>query len=185
MEVTPTPLDGLLLIRPRVFRDGRGWFTESWNRETFASRGIHETFAQDNHSRSVKGTLRGLHFQSHPGQAKLIRCTLGEVWDVAVDIRPGSPTFGRHYGTRLSSNDHLEILIPIGFAHGFVVLSDWAEVQYKCSNVYNAATETGIAWDDPDLSVPWPISGLDLTISDRDKKNQSFRDYREKLGIKN
>src|SRR5690349_12410326 len=130
MEVTTTPLAGLLVLRPKVFRDGRGWFLESWNRDTFAANGINESFAQDNHSRSVKGTLRGLHFQTHPGQAKLIRCTVGKVWDVAVDIRPGSKTFGQHYGEILSHDDHKQLLIPVGFAHGFVVLTEWAEVQY-------------------------------------------------------
>jgi len=182
MEVIKTPLEGLLLLRPRIFRDGRGWFLESYNREAFAAQGITETFVQDNHSRSVRNTLRGLHFQTQPGQAKLIRCTFGEVWDVAVDIRPGSPTFGRHHGERLTHNDQVQILIPVGFAHGFVVLSEWAEVQYKCSNVYNAATESGIAWDDADLGVPWPLRGEEPIISERDKKNQSFREFQ--AGIK-
>lgn len=181
MEVIQTPLSGLLLLRPKLFRDGRGWFLESYNRDVFAKAGIAETFVQDNHSRSSKLSLRGLHFQTHPGQAKLIRCTLGEVWDVAVDIRAGSPTFGRHFGVRLDQDDPQQLLIPIGFAHGFVVLSDFAEVQYKCSNVYNAATESGIAWDDPDLGVPWPLQGEAPVLSERDKKNQSFKEY-QKIG---
>ena len=176
MEVIQTPLAGLLLLRPKLFRDSRGWFLESYNRETLRPHGITETFVQDNHSRSQKNTLRGLHFQSSPGQAKLIRCTLGEIWDVAVDIRPGSETFGRHYGTLLSQDDPLQVFVPIGFAHGFLVKSEWAEVQYKCSNVYNAVTESGIAWDDPDLAVAWPLAGETPVISDRDKKNRSFRE---------
>jgi dTDP-4-dehydrorhamnose 3,5-epimerase len=181
MEVLETTLAGLLLLRPKLFKDPRGWFLESYNRETFAARGIKETFVQDNHSRSGRLSLRGLHFQSHPGQAKLIRCTVGEIWDVAVDIRPGSPTFGRHFGTYLRQDDPQQVLIPIGFAHGFMVMSEYAEVQYKCSAVYNAATETGIAWDDPDLAVAWPLGGEAPLLSDRDKKNQSFREFSAKL----
>jgi dTDP-4-dehydrorhamnose 3,5-epimerase len=181
MEVIPTPLQGLVLLRTRVFRDGRGWFTESYNRETFRRAGIAEVFVQDNHSQSAKNTLRGLHFQSRPGQAKLIRCTAGAVWDVAVDIRPSSPTFGKHFGAELRAEDGRQLFIPIGFAHGFLVLSDTAEVQYKCSNLYDPATESGIAWDDPDLRVPWPLYGEDPIISDRDRKNPSFAAFKAGL----
>lgn len=177
METTKTPLDGLLILRPRVFKDDRGWFLESYNRETFLKAGISETFVQDNHSRSSRGALRGLHFQSFPGQAKLIRCTQGRIWDVAVDIRPSSPTFGSHFGLELSSEDCLQLFIPVGFAHGFLVLSDWAEVQYKCSNVYNAATESGIQWDDPDLAVAWPLEEAMPLISERDRRNPSFAEF--------
>ena len=148
MELIPTPLDGLVLIKTRIFRDGRGWFTESYNRETFRKAGIDATFVQDNHSHSARLTLRGLHFQTRPGQAKLVRCTAGAVWDVAVDIRPSSPTFGSHFGAELSADEGLQIFIPVGFAHGFLVLSDAAEVQYKCSNLYDPATESGIAWNE-------------------------------------
>ena len=178
MEISKTPLSGVLMLRPRVFKDGRGWFQETYNREKFFAAGILENFVQDNHSRSARHTLRGLHYQSRPGQAKLVRCTLGEIWDVAVDIRSDSPTFGRHFGVRLTQEDPSQIMIPLGFAHGFLVLSDWAEVQYKCSSVYNAATESGIQWDDPDLAVAWPLEGSSPLISDRDKHNPSFRDYR-------
>lgn len=178
MEVIKTILDGVLLIRPRLFKDDRGWFLESYNQATFKAAGISETFVQDNHSRSARRTLRGLHFQTSPGQAKLIRCTLGRVWDVAVDIRPQSPTFGKQFGIELSAEDPLQILIPVGFAHGFLVLSDWAEVQYKCSSVYNGATESGIQWDDADLQVAWPLAGEAPIISDRDKRNQSFAEFR-------
>ncbi len=181
METTRTPLDGLLLLRPRLFKDGRGWFLESYNRNTFLAAGISESFVQDNHSASVRNTLRGLHFQTHPGQAKLIRCTAGRIWDVAVDIRPSSSTFGRHFGVELAAGDALQMFIPVGFAHGFLVLSDTAEVQYKCSNVYNAATESGIQWDDPDLAVAWPLGGEQPVISERDRKNQSFAAFREKV----
>jgi dTDP-4-dehydrorhamnose 3,5-epimerase len=182
MDVSPTPIAGLLQVRPKVFRDGRGWFLESYNRETWSKAGIAETFVQDNHSQSAKGTLRGLHFQTTPGQAKLIRCTRGTIWDVAVDIRPDSPTFGKHFGLELRGEDPLFFFIPIGFAHGFLVLSETAEVQYKCSNVYNAATESGIAWDDPDLGVPWPLGGIMPILSERDLKNRSFKDFKATVG---
>lgn len=182
METIRTPIAGLLLVRPKLFRDPRGWFLESYNRDAFLGAGIPETFVQDNHSQSVQGTLRGLHFQTRPGQAKLIRCTQGSIWDVAVDIRAGSPTFGSHFGCELKADDPLQLFIPVGFAHGFLVLSETAEVQYKCSNVYNPATESGIAWDDPDLRVPWPLYGITPIISDRDRKNQSFQAFRTALG---
>jgi dTDP-4-dehydrorhamnose 3,5-epimerase len=181
METRKTPLEGLLLISPKVFRDDRGWFQESYNRAAFEAAGVRETFIQDNHSASGRGTLRGLHFQSHPGQAKLIRCTRGKIWDVAVDIRPSSPTFGRHYGANLDDASMMQIFIPVGFAHGFLVLSETAEVQYKCSNLYNPATESGIAWDDPDIAVAWPLEGITPILSDRDKKSQSFADFQRKL----
>jgi dTDP-4-dehydrorhamnose 3,5-epimerase len=183
MQVTKTELDGILLLKPRLFKDDRGWFLESYNREVFHGAGIAETFVQDNHSRSSQNTLRGLHFQTTPGQAKLIRCTLGRIWDVAVDIRPKSKTFGKHFGIELSDFDPTQILIPIGFAHGFLVLSEWAEVQYKCTNVYNGATESGIQWNDPDLNVPWPLNAETPNISERDKQNQSFSDFRNRLMI--
>lgn len=181
METQTTPLEGLLLVRPKVFRDTRGWFQESYNRSAFEAAGIHDVFVQDNHSASARGTLRGLHFQTHPGQAKLIRCTRGKIWDVAVDIRPSSPTFGRHYGAELDETGLAQLFIPVGFAHGFLVLSEHAEVQYKCSNLYNPATEAGIAWDDPELAVAWPLEGLAPILSERDKRNQSFAEFKRKL----
>ncbi len=182
MEVKKTPLDGVLLLSPRLFKDDRGWFLESYNRDVFLGAGISETFVQDNHSRSIRHTLRGLHFQTTPGQTKLIRCTMGKVWDVSLDIRKHSPTFGQHFGIELTESDPTQVFIPVGFAHGFLVLSDWAEVQYKCSSVYNGATESGIQWDDKDLQVPWPLAGNSPIISDRDHKNQSFAEFRAKLG---
>lgn len=181
MEAIRLPLEGLLLLKPKVFRDDRGWFLESYNRSAFEAAGIREAFVQDNHSQSGRGTLRGLHFQTHPGQAKLIRCTRGRIWDVAVDIRPSSPTFGRHFGAELEPEGMAQLYVPVGFAHGFLVLSETAEVQYKCSNLYNPATESGIAWDDAELSVPWPLAGLQPILSERDKKNQSFADFKRKL----
>lgn len=181
LDVAKTPLEGVLILRPRLFRDDRGWFLESYNRETFRKAGIAEIFVQDNHSRSSRNSIRGLHFQTRPGQAKLIRCTSGRIWDVAVDIRPGSETFGRHFGMELSADDPAQLFIPVGFAHGFLVLSDWAEVQYKCSNLYDAAAESGIQWDDPELAVAWPMEGALPLISDRDRRNQSFVEYRKTL----
>ena len=181
MEIQKTPIEGLKLLRPKIFRDGRGWFTESYNRDQFFAAGVADTFIQDNHSSSIRHTLRGLHFQSAPGQVKLVRCTKGEVWDVAVDVRGGSPTFGQHFGVRLNAEESWQFYIPVGFAHGFLVLSESAEIQYKCSNLYNAATETGIQWDDADLAVAWPLAGIAPIISERDKHNQSFREYQAKL----
>jgi dTDP-4-dehydrorhamnose 3,5-epimerase len=180
MQVTKTPLDGLTLIQLRVFKDDRGWFMESYNAELFQAAGFKDVYLQDNHSSSARHTLRGLHFQTLPGQAKLIRCTHGRIWDVAVDIRPSSPTFGRHHAVELAQGDGRLLYIPIGFAHGFLVLSETAEVQYKCSSVYNAATESGIQWDDSDLAVAWPLNGAAPLISARDTKNQSFAEFRKK-----
>lgn len=176
MRLEQTPLEGLVLIHPAVFPDDRGWFYESYNSEKFAALGIHTPFVQDNHSKSVQGTLRGLHFQTEPGQAKLVRCTQGRIWDVAVDIRPQSPTFGKWHAVELNDENKAMFLIPVGFAHGFCVLSETAEVQYKCSSVYNGATEAGIAWDDPDFAVDWPVKNP--LLSKRDLGNQSFAEYR-------
>lgn len=181
MQVTQLPLSGLLLIKPQVFKDDRGWFMEPWNRERFAALGITLDFAQDNHSRSAGRTLRGLHFQTQPGQAKLVRCTRGSIWDVAVDIRLESPTFGKWHAEILDEENQHSMLIPIGFAHGFCVLSELAEVQYKCSNVYNAATESGIAWNDPDIAIQWPIA--EPLLSKRDVSNKSLADYQRAASL--
>lgn len=180
-----TPLEGLLIVKPQVFRDARGFFIESYNRPRFVAAGITTEFVQDNHSLSARGTLRGLHFQTTPGQAKLIRCTRGRIWDVAVDIRPGSATFGRHFAAELSPEDFAMLYIPVGFAHGFLVLSDEAEVQYKCSNVYEASTEAGLAWDDAGLGIAWPLDRVGGTplLSERDKTNPTFADWKRGRGI--
>lgn len=180
MMLQKLPLAGLQLVIPKIFGDERGWFLETWNHASFANHGITTQFVQDNHSRSIRNTLRGLHFQSAPGQAKLVRCTLGSIWDVAVDIRPQSPTFGKWHAEILDAEKHAMLYIPNGFAHGFCVLSDWAEVQYKVSSLYNAATETGIAWNDAELGVAWPIENP--LLSTRDQQNQSFADFRASLG---
>ena len=176
MQVETTHLPGVLIITPRVFRDPRGFFLESYNYEAFRSQGLDTLFVQDNHSKSSRSTLRGLHFQLEPaGQVKLVRVTRGAIWDVAVDIRVGSPTFGRWCGVELTAENFRQLYIPIGFAHGFCVLSDEAEVLYKASHVYNASLERGIRWNDPDLNVDWPVR--DPLLSDRDRHAPTLAGY--------
>lgn len=184
MNVTALEVDGLFLVTPDVFRDVRGFFVETWSKARYAAAGINASFVQDNHSHSVRETLRGLHYQAFgpvkngpvaPGQAKLVRVVHGHIWDVVVDLRPDSPTFGRWSGHDLDSDDHAQLFIPAGCAHGFVVLSESADVLYKVSTPYDATTELGIAWDDPDLAIEWPA---DSPIrSARDRQNPSFADY--------
>ena len=179
MKVIDLELSGLKLIQPAVFRDERGFFLESYSVPRYAAAGIDVSFVQDNHSRSVKGTLRGLHYQSHPGQAKLLRVSLGRIWDVAVDIRPDSPTFGRWHGVELDDQKHEQLFVPVGFAHGFCVLSELAEVQYKCSQPYDAKTECAIDYADPELKVAWPVSAP--VLSARDQQAESFASYRARV----
>ena len=179
MEVVPLELAGLLLLKPKVFSDERGFFLESYHEPRYRAAGIDVSFAQDNHSRSRQGTLRGLHYQSTPGQAKLVRVSSGRIFDVSVDIRPGSPTFGRWHGVYLDSEQHHQIYIPVGFAHGFCVTSESAEVQYKCSNPYDAATESTISWNDPEIGVKWPA--VDPILSARDQKGESFADFARRV----
>ena len=181
MKVTPCAIPDVLLIEPQVFPDDRGFFLESYNRERFAAAGIDTLFVQDNHSRSVKGTLRGLHYQRAPGQAKLVRVARGSIWDAAVDIRPGSPTFGQWVAEELSEENQRMLLVPVGFAHGFVVLSEEADVLYKCSHFYVPETEAGIAWDDPDVGLAWPDSAP--MLSARDQGNPHLREvFPDKFG---
>lgn len=176
MRIDSTDLSGVLVITPRVFQDPRGFFFESYNQETWGSHGINTIFVQDNHSRSTQGTLRGLHFQLPPlAQVKLVRCVIGAIWDVAVDIRVGSPTFGRWVGVELSADNFRQLYIPAGYAHGFCVLSDKAEVLYKTSAVYSKTHEQGIAWDDPQLAIDWPVS--EPLLSDRDRAAPSLAEY--------
>lgn len=181
MKVEKTELDGVLIITPDVFEDERGFFFESYNKKKLAEAGINDEFVQDNHSKSIKNTVRGLHYQSSPGEAKLTRCTKGKVFDVIVDIRPDSPTFGKWIGTELSAENKRQVYIPIGCAHGFCVLSDEAEFQYKVTAYYHKETDVGIAWNDPDLGVEWPLDG-EAIISERDKNNISFAQYKEQVG---
>ena len=160
-------LDGLVVIEPDVFGDDRGFLVETYRDDVWRQLGIDLDFVQHNHSRSVQGTLRGLHFQTEPGQAKLVRCSAGRIFDVAVDLRRESPTFGRWDGHELDDQTHRQLLVPIGFAHGFCVLSDTADVDYQLSSYYDPATEAGVAWDDPEIGVEWPIDGP--LLSERDK----------------
>jgi dTDP-4-dehydrorhamnose 3,5-epimerase len=162
-----TQLEGVVLLEPAVHGDERGFLVETFSRAEWAELGIDVDFVQDNHSRSGQGILRGLHFQTSPGQAKLVRCVRGRIWDVAVDLRRGSPTFGRWEGHELDDERHRQLFVPVGFAHGFCVLSEVADVHYKLSSLYHQATEAGIAWDDPDVAVEWPLD--DPQTSERDR----------------
>jgi dTDP-4-dehydrorhamnose 3,5-epimerase len=179
VEVEELELAGLKLIRPKVFSDPRGFFIETFSARRYAELGIDCQFVQDNHARSVKNTLRGLHYQSAPGQAKLIRCVSGRILDVVVDIRPGSTTFGRWKGVELDAVTHAQLFVPIGFAHGYCVLSDYAEVEYKVSSYYDAQAETGIRWNDPDVNVEWPVR--EPILSPRDQVAETFADYRKRV----
>ncbi len=158
MQIMKTSLPDVLLIEPRVFGDERGFFVETWQKKFFEEAGIQEPFVQDNHSRSTAGVLRGLHFQLEHPQGKLVRVSQGSVFDVAVDVRIGSPTFGQWYGAELTAENHRQLWVPPGFAHGFCVLSDVADFQYKCTDYYCPDCEGGIAWNDPDINIDWPIT---------------------------
>ena len=168
MRVSPTEIGSVLLIEPDVHRDGRGFFYESYNQSRYQELGIGETFVQDNHSRSSGKVLRGLHAQSRHPQGKLIRVSLGEIFDVAVDIRTGSPTFKQWVGRRLSAENCLQLYVPPGFAHGFCALSETVEVQYKCTEYYHPEDEFSIRWDDPELAIDWPVA--DPLLSEKDSR---------------
>jgi len=172
MLVTPSRIPEVLIIEPRVFEDERGFFFESYNFEIYQKSGILSVFVQDNHSRSVRNTLRGLHYQINPGQDKLVRVISGEVYDVAVDIRFGSPTFGKWVGSYLSAANKKQMFIPKGFAHGFCVTSEVAEFEYKCSEFYSPQDERGILWNDPGLAIDWPVDRP--ILSQKDTQNKSF-----------
>jgi dTDP-4-dehydrorhamnose 3,5-epimerase len=172
LQRVATSLPEVWELQPKVFRDARGFFLETYNWNRFEELGIHETFVQDNHSRSAKGTLRGLHYQLRHSQAKLCRVIEGEVLDVAVDIRLGSPTFGKWTSVLLSAEKQNQIFIPAGFAHGFAALTDSVQFLYKCSDFYAPGDEQGIIWNDPALAIPWPIS--DPLISEKDAKYSSL-----------
>ena len=172
MEVTATALAGVLIVQPRVFADARGFFLESFNQRQFdAAVGAPVSFVQDNHSRSAQGVLRGLHLQVAPhAQGKLVRVTSGRIFDVAVDIRHGSPTYGQSVGLELDAVGHRQIWIPPGLAHGFLVMSESADVQYKTTDYYAPSAEVGIRWDDPALAIAWPLDGKDPVLSEKDLK---------------
>ena len=179
MDVSDLRLAGVKLIRPSVFRDSRGFFLESYHAPRYRAAGIDVEFVQDNHSRSVLGTLRGLHYQSSPGQAKLVRVGTGRVWDVVVDIRSDSATFGQWEGVYLDAEEHLQLFVPIGFAHGFCVVSEFAEMLYKVTSPYDPLTECSIRYDDPELGVSWPVR--EPVLSQRDRQAESFAQYRARV----
>ncbi|MGD9092981.1 MAG: dTDP-4-dehydrorhamnose 3,5-epimerase [Anaerolineales bacterium] len=164
MQLSPTSIPGVIIVEPRVFGDQRGFFMETYQAERFAAAGIPNTFVQDNHSGSRQGTLRGLHYQIRQPQGKLIRVIAGEIFDVAVDIRRSSPTFGQWEGIRLSADNKLQLWIPPGFAHGFLVTSEWAEVMYKSTDYYAPQWERTLLWNDPDIGIKWPLGDDQLPL---------------------
>lgn len=170
MQVVDTPLPGVKIVQPVVHRDARGFFLETYHHQRYTAAGIPDVFVQDNHSRSVRGTLRGLHLQRTKLQAKLVRVILGEILDVAVDVRVGSPTFGQWTSARLSHENAWQMYVPGGFAHGFAVISEVAEVEYKCSAFYDAADEMAIRFDDPAIGVEWPVTAPILSKRDQEAK---------------
>jgi len=180
MERLATRLDGLVLLAPAVHGDGRGFFMETYREDEWARHGVPTRFVQDNHSRSRRGTLRGIHFQTHPGQGKLVRVARGRVLDVAVDLRRGSPTFGRWESFELDDLRGCQLWIPVGFGHGFCVLSEEADVVYKCTAYYDAATERGISFADPDVGIEWPRA-VELQYSERDRDAPSLAEVAESL----
>jgi dTDP-4-dehydrorhamnose 3,5-epimerase len=167
VHVEHAPLPGVLIVRPPLFRDDRGFFLEAWRRDRFADSGIPDTFVQDNQSRSVAGTLRGLHWQWRKPQAKLVRVLSGRIFDVVVDVRRGSPTFSKWFGLEMRADDFTSLYVPVGYAHGFCVLSETAEVLYKCSEVYDPGGEGGLIWNDPHVAIQWPIAAPILSARDR------------------
>lgn len=181
MEVIGTAIEGVVIIEPRIFGDERGYFFESFNAAEFAAKvGIDTLFVQDNESKSKRGVLRGLHFQKgKAAQSKLVRVIAGRVIDVAVDIRRGSPTFGKHVAVELTGENHRQMFIPRGFAHGFVVLSDEALFQYKCDNLYAPQQEGAIAWDDPALGIDWQIAPDEIILSEKDKHHPRLAEATE------
>ena len=177
MDVVRTDIEGLVIMQPRLFEDQRGYFFESFSEREFAHKVAPVSFVQDNESKSSYGVLRGLHFQKPPyEQAKLVRVVKGRVLDVAVDLRKGSPTYGRHEAVELSEDNHRQLFIPRGFAHGFCVLSDEAVFQYKCDNYYAPQSEGAVRWDDPDLDIDWKIPLEDVILSDKDRNHPCFKD---------
>ena len=188
MNVLKTDIEGVVIIEPRIFRDDRGYFFESFSQREFQEKVCNTVFVQDNESKSGYGVLRGLHFQKPPhAQSKLVRVIEGAVLDVAVDIRRGSPTFGQHVAVELSGDNHRQLFIPRGFAHGFSVLTDEVVFQYKCDNFYAPQSEGALAWNDPDLAIDWRIPADKILLSEKDRHHCRLRDaewlfdYREKL----
>ena len=188
MEVIKTEIEGVVIIEPRIFKDERGYFYESFSQREFEEKVCRTTFVQDNQSKSSYGVLRGLHFQKPPYcQSKLVRCIKGAVLDVAVDIRKGSPTFGKYVAVELSEDNHRQFFVPRGFAHGFAVLTPEAVFQYKCDNFYKKESEGSVAWNDPQLAIDWKIPADKVLLSEKDKQSKNIADaeylfdYNEKL----
>lgn len=188
MDIIKTDIEEVLIIKPRIFEDSRGYFFESFSQQIFEEKVCKTTFVQDNESKSTFGVLRGLHFQKPPyAQSKLVRVIKGKVLDVAVDIRKGSPSFGQYVAIELSEENYLQLFVPRGFAHGFVVLSENVIFQYKCDNYYAPQSEGAIAWDDPDLNIDWRISTDKVILSEKDKRNKPLKeaewlfDYKDNL----
>jgi len=179
VDVVDASIPDVKVIRPRRFGDARGYFMETYSRRALAAEGLDDDFVQDNHSRSAEvGTVRGLHFQSPPfAQAKLLRCSAGRILDVAVDVRRGSPTYGRHVALELSAENGWQIYVPVGFAHGFVTLEPGSEVQYKVSADYSPAHDGGILWSDPALGIAWPVDAARAVLSDKDRKLPLLADF--------
>ena len=175
MKITAASLKGVLVIEPKYFSDSRGFFMETYSKDIFRDVGINLEFVQDNHSGSQKGVLRGLHYQIKHPQGKLVRVVKGAAYDVAVDLRKSSPTFGQHTGIILSAENRKQVWVPPGFAHGFYVLSDWAEIIYKVTDIYAPEWERTILWNDPDLNINWPLAeDIDVLVSEKDSKGVNF-----------
>ena len=184
MEIIKTPIEGLLVIKPQVFVDARGYFVETYNEKRYREAGIDAQFVQDNQSCSSYGVVRGLHFQRPPyTQAKLVCCTVGRVLDIAVDLRKDSPTFGQWHSVELSAENHLQFFIPKGFAHGFSVLSETAVFAYKCDNLYHPEADGGILLSDPDLAIDWQVPEELRILSEKDKKHPMLKDFDNPFSI--
>jgi dTDP-4-dehydrorhamnose 3,5-epimerase len=179
MNVEKTPLSGLLVVHPKLHPDARGFFLETYHEQRYMDAGVDARFVQDNHSSSLLGTLRGLHAQGRRPQAKLVRCIEGSIFDVAVDVREGSETFGQWFGVELSALNHRQLYVPVGFLHGFCVTSAQAQVEYKCSDVYVPDDQIGVRWDDPDIAIQWPLA--DPLLSDKDRDAPLLRDLSAQL----
>jgi dTDP-4-dehydrorhamnose 3,5-epimerase len=179
VKFVPTAIPEVVRVEPDVHRDARGFFLETYREDKYREGGIRERFVQDNHSRSGKGTLRGLHAQSPNPQGKLIRVIEGEIWDVAVDVRRGSPAYGRYFAAKLTAAGFEQLYVPPGLAHGFLVTSEVAQVEYKCTRIYDPKAEFSIAWNDPDLGIAWPTSSP--LLSEKDRQAPRLRDVQERL----
>jgi dTDP-4-dehydrorhamnose 3,5-epimerase len=176
MKLVGCPLSGPIILEPKVFGDDRGFFLESWNADSFQAAGLDMHFVQDNHSRSNRGVLRGLHYQNPEAQGKLVRVVTGRVWDVVVDIRRSSSNFGAWFGVELSGDNKRMLWVPEGFAHGFLTLEDETDLLYKCTAPYDPAQEHILAWNDPQVAIAWPLNGLEPLLSDKDKRGRTFAD---------